>query len=211
MAQITENELWDSYFYSGTDVLINKPDCKDKKLLKEQEATISLEKLAHLQINPLNMGFGKEQLMAIHKYIFDDIYPFAGEYRKVNITKQRGTFLMIKDVSDFDEFLDNLFKSINMELASCSSTYHFSDILSKLYTNLIYCHPFREGNGRSIREFMREFSIAKSKEIGLEELELDWTKINKEMLNQYIEIAHIYPGATTALFNAALTPVSRSK
>ena len=211
MAQITENELWDSYFYSGTDVLINIPDCKDKKLLKEQEATISLEKLAHLQINPLNMGFGKEQLMAIHKYIFDDIYPFAGEYRKVNITKQRGTFLMIKDVSDFDEFLDYLFKSINMELISCSNKYRFSDILSKLYTNLIYCHPFREGNGRSIREFMREFSIAKSKEIGLEELELDWTKINKEMLNQYIEIAHIYPSLITEMFNSALTPVSRSK
>ena len=45
----------------------------------------------------------------------------------------------------------------------CKSKHDLADLLSKLYTQLIYCHPFREGNGRSIREFVREYSIIKSK------------------------------------------------
>ena len=88
--------------------------------------------------------------------------------------------------------------------------YQFADILAKLYTSLIYCHPFREGNGRCIREFIREFSIVKSKEVGLEEVELDWELIDKEELNKYIEVAHLFPGSTTILFNKALVPVNNN-
>lgn len=54
-----------------------KLECKDKELLKEKEATMSFNKLIELQIHPLNMGFDKEHLMEIHKYIFCDIYPGA--------------------------------------------------------------------------------------------------------------------------------------
>ena len=71
-------------------------------------------------------------------------YPFAGKYRRVNMSKQIDmtnqcrSFLMVKDVSDFDMFLDYLFNSINNELASCNDKMHFCEILAKLYTQLIY-------------------------------------------------------------------------
>ena len=204
-----EDEIrWLEYLYPGTNVLKNKYNCKDYIKLKEIEVNITFEKLVELRKKKLYFVFDKNYLKEIHRYLFNDIYDFAGQYRKVNLTKAKGNFLNIQDESDFDEYLDQLFNSINQELNNCYSKYQFCDILSKLYTKLIYCHPFREGNGRSIREFIREFSIAESQERGFGKLELDWKLIDKDSLNQYIEVAHLFPGLTTEIFNNALVPVN---
>lgn len=203
-----ENDIkWREYFYPGTDILINNYDCKDKDELKEIETNVSFDRLVELMENPLDYGFDKNHLKMIHKYIFEDIYPFAGQYRNVNMGKAKGTFLFIDKPSDIDEYLDELFEETNNRLNSCHGKFEFSEILANLYTKLIFCHPFREGNGRSIREFTREFSIEKSKEIGIGTLELDWRKIDKEELNRYIEVAHLFPGQTAILFESALMPV----
>ena len=199
------DELWNEYFYEGTNVLKNNFDIRDNDELKEIEATVTYERLNELNDVPLNLNFDSTHLKELHKFIFKDIYPFAGEYRKVNLTKRYGTFLSITDENTIELYLKQLFESTNALLKSCSSIQEFSSLLSALYTKLIYCHPFREGNGRTIREFIREFSIKKSSEIGIGNLELDWSQINKEELNKYIEVAHIFPGATTILFMNALT------
>ena len=93
--------------------------------------------------------------------LFCDIYPFAGEYRKVNMIKRRGTFLFINDVKDIDYSLDKLFNETDNMLKSCHNKDDFSNVLAKLYTSLIYIHPYREGNGRVVREFLREYSLEK--------------------------------------------------
>ena len=83
----------------------------------------------------------------------------------------------------------------------------FSEALAYLYTQLIYCHPFREGNGRTIREFVKQFSKNKGKKLGFN-CELDWSIksiINKEELNKNIEIAHLFPSLTANHFYNALT------
>lgn len=95
----------------------------------------------------------------------------------------------------------------NNRLKTCHRKGEFADILAKIYSDLIYCHPFREKNGRSIREFVREFSISKSRELNLGNLELDWKAIDRRELNQYIEVSHIFPGATSVLFNKALKDI----
>ena len=202
------DRLWDSYFYPETNVLINNFGYKNQEELRKAEASYSFDRLLELRNKPLDMNFDKQHLREIHRYIFREIYPFAGEYRKVNLAKERGSFLFIRNPQDIDIYLTELFNTIHTQLQNCNVKYQFSDFLSKLYTSLIYCHPFREGNGRSIREFVREFSIVKSKELGLGELELDWKLIDKTELNKYIEVAHLFPGATTILFNNALVPVS---
>ena len=202
---IKNDELWNEYFYEGTDVLKNKFDIKDNKELKEIEATITYEKLSELNDSTFNSTFDSTHLKELHKLIFGDIYPFAGDYRKVNLTKRYGTFLAITDDNTIEQYLNQLFENANFMLKNCGSIQEFASILSELYTKLIYCHPFREGNGRTIREFIREFSINKSSEIGLGKLELDWSLINKEELNKYIEVAHIFPGTTAMLFMNALT------
>lgn len=181
------------------------------KILKKLETTISFEKLIDLQDIDYTDKFDKNYLKNIHKYLFEDIYPFAGEYRKVNMMKKRGNFLMMRDINDIDIYLDELFVRTNNELSNCNSVFQFCEVLSKIYTSLIYCHPFREGNGRTIREFVREYSIVKSKEIGFGEYELQRDLIDKEELNKNIEVAHILPGATTILFVKALVDISSNK
>ena len=204
----TENDkLWESYFYPETEILINNLNIKDQEKLKEAEATISFEKLLELNTNPLNLGLGKKHLKELHKFIFSDVYPFAGQYRKANMQKKIGSFLFIKDENTIDNYLDQIFDEVNEKLKRSFTKYDFSETLAYLYTKLIYVHPFREGNGRTIREFLREFSIAKSKEIGMEPVELDWRLINKEDLNKYLEVAHMFPGATALLFHDALVDI----
>ena len=197
---------WRKYFYPGTeDVLINNYEIKDKEKLREVEATNSFQRLLELQDKPLELGYGKDHLNAIHKYLFEDVYPFSGQYRIVDIQKKEGTFLAIDSSRDIDRYLDELFEEVDKELMQCRSKTDFAEILSKIYTQLIYCHPYREGNGRCVREFLREFSLGKSKEVLQEELELDWTKIDKEELNKDIAFAHLFPGNTARLFEKALT------
>ena len=204
MTDSQKNELWQSYFYPNSEVLINKLNIHNEEDLKEAEMTISFEKLLNLNEKPLNLNGDKKHLLELHRYIFEDIYPFAGKYREVNMRKERGTFLFIDDNCSIDNYLDDIFKKASEQLSKCHSKFEFAQVLAYLYTNLIYCHPFREGNGRTIREFIREFSILKSKDLGMEEVELDWRLINKNDLNQFIEVAHMFPSATALLFNEAL-------
>ena len=205
-----DDALWNEYLYDGTDILMNNYKIKDQQKLKEIEATITYEKLCELNDFPLDLNFDSNHLRQLHAYLFKDIYPFAGQYRKVNLQKQFGTFLSINDPNMIEIYLNNLFDSINTSLKSCNSIQEFTYILATLYTKLIYCHPFREGNGRTIREFLREFSIKKSKEVGFDSVELDWSLIDRDELNKYIEVAHIFPGATGMLFMNALVPYEKS-
>ena len=206
--EMTEREndiLWKEYFYPGTKVLINYFDIKDKEKLKEVEASNSFDRLLELRDNPIDLGFGIEHLLGLHKYIFGDIYPFAGQLRKVNMHKDNHFFVPIEDGNGLVVYLNEVFEFVNKELMNCSSLDQFADLLARLYTDLIHCHPFREGNGRTIREFIREFSISKSKELGLGNYELDWKSIDKEKLDEYVDVAHIFPGATSIIFRNALS------
>ena len=209
---IEENEeLWDSYLYEGTTVLKNKLDIKDEENLKEVEATISFEKLYDLMEKPPEFHFSKEHLKYLHKYIFGDIYPFAGEYRYVNIQKQIGSFFHIDHSNKIDDFLDNVFTITWAKLNNSNTEFEFADTLGYLYTQLIYCHPFREGNGRTIREFVREFSYEMSKDKPFGPVEVDWRKVDREELNRYLDVAHIYPGATALLIKDALVKADERK
>lgn len=210
MGKIVTNDLWSSYFYEGTNVLKNNYDEKDFDKLKKIEVNISFEKLMELRENNVDYSFSKEYLKQLHRYIFESVYPFAGEYRVVNMMKLRGNFLFAKTTDDFDNYLDNLFEEVNRSLSACNSLAHFSSVLASLYSKLIYCHPFREGNGRCIREFVREFSIYKSKELGIP-VELDWQLIDRSELDRNIEISHLYPGLTNSLFLKALVPVEEKR
>lgn len=204
MTNLENDKLWDSYFYPGTDVLKNNFGYKNYEELKKHEVSITFDKLLELNENPLKFEFSQEYLKKIHRYVFEDIYPFAGEYRKVNMKKKVGSFLSIHNDNTISEYLDYLFNDVQTSLNFCDSKFVFAEALGKLYTGLIYCHPFREGNGRTIREFVREYSIYKSREIFAEEYELDWSLVNDDELNQYLDIAHLYPGMTGTLFLNAL-------
>lgn len=100
-------------------------------------------------------------LQAIHRYLFEDIYDFAGEIRKVNIAKGNFRFAPLM-------YLDAALKNIDKMPQS-----DFDEIIEK-YVEMNIAHPFREGNGRIARIWLDHML---KQEIGRV---IDWSKVDKE-------------------------------
>lgn len=100
-------------------------------------------------------------LQAIHRYLFEDIYEFAGEIRKVNMAKGNFRFAPLMYL---DAALENIDKMPQAD---------FDEIIEK-YVEMNIAHPFREGNGRSARIWLDHIL---KQEIGKV---IDWSKVDKE-------------------------------
>lgn len=162
------------YCYPGTDFLINKENITDAKALDEYEADVTIIRQYELEIEHIVKGkFGRTHLKRIHKYIFQDIYPFAGKYRVENISKGSTDFCKSEFIEDnLGKILkelknDGYLRGISAEEFAGKAAYYMAEI------NMI--HPFREGNGRSIREFMRQLASYSGHII-------NWSLIDKEIL-----------------------------
>lgn len=158
------------YTYKGTDVLKNKLGIKDEKLLKEYETRIVAFKIATISTLTLPMDYTPERLKFIHKYLFEDIFYFAGEYRQENITKENFRFSEYEYIEDN---INKIFSKINIEEMKKMSFKDFIERLSYIMTELNVLHPFREGNGRTIRELIREICF----DCGYV---IDWYEINHD-------------------------------
>ncbi len=166
------------YTYKGSQVLKNKLNIKSEKKLKEYETKMVAFKLLTIQKLKFNRTYDENHLRFIHQYLFFEIYDFAGKYRLENITKENFLF------SDFHYIEDNIkiiMKKIDLKL------FRFCDFdilvkkISEIMTDLNVLHPFREGNGRATREFIREL---------LEDLgyEINWYLIDyNDILNASIK------------------------
>ena len=161
------------YCYHGSNVLKNKLNIKDSKLLKTAEEEITLIKQMELLKDPIKGNFSKAHLMNIHKFIFEDIYSFAGKIRREQISKADTMFYPPNLI---DGELDKVFAKIkdNNMLKETDKEKIF-DNLAYVMAELNIIHPFREGNGRSIREFIRLMA----KRMGYD---LNWGNVDKEEL-----------------------------
>ena len=145
-------------------VLENKLGITSAPELAEAEERISKKKAIELFENGIldKLEAGKfESLKSIHKYLFDDIYFFAGEIRTVNISKGNFRFAPLM-------YLEAALANIDKMPQS-----NFEEIIEK-YVEMNIAHPFREGNGRSTRIWLD--SILK-KEIGKV---IDWSRVDKD-------------------------------
>lgn len=166
------------YCYQGTDVLINKENITDAKALAKYEADMTILRQYELEIGQAVKGsFGIAHLKRIHKYIFQDIYPFAGKFRLENISKGNTNFCKSEFIVDNIESISNelktdkYLKGLNAKDFSGKVAYYMSEI------NMI--HPFREGNGRTIREFFRQLADKNGYVI-------NWSLIDKDNLLEAI-------------------------
>ena len=129
-----------------------------------EEERISKKKAAMLFENHIldNLKSGKfSTLQTIHKYLFDEIYDFAGKSRPVNIAKGNFRFAPLM-------YIESALKNIDEMPQS-----NFDEIIEK-YVEMNIAHPFREGNGRSARiwlDHMLKTEIGKV---------IDWSKVDKE-------------------------------
>lgn len=197
------NRLWDSYFFPGTNTLRNKLGIYDYDELKQKEAEITFEKLVELYINPIQGNFDVEHWKNIHKYLFEDIYDWAGEYRYVNMQKETG----FTDVHSIDYFLNGELKLMNVEINNIYSVQALAAFLAEYYAHLMAIHPFREGNGRSCREFLREFIVEKTKNLPTGPYELDWTRFDGDVVLENIKFSMVFRSAIENEFLKALVPV----
>ena len=138
-----KNSQWTKYYYPGTNVIFNNYGIKDYDKLKEAEATNSFRRLLELQKEPINMNFNKYHLNEINKRLFEDIYPFAGKYRDVNMPERYGDFLEIREPQDIGRHLDQLLEEIEKELMVVTNKTDFSGLLSKMYVNLMVMQLLR--------------------------------------------------------------------
>ena len=144
------------YCYPGTDILINKLDLHDSNKLFNLEYQFVLAKSYILRQNVNKYGFDKQHFINIHKFLFEDIYPFAGKFRTENISKGNFTFANWEFIEEQLDYLLNKLKSENY-LEGLSKE-DLSKRLAFYLSELNVLHPFREGNGRTIREFIRELA-----------------------------------------------------
>lgn len=157
--------------YEGTSCLINKFDIKDEVILKELETTITLNKITEYSLNPLFDSFDVQHYKNIHRYLFGDIYDWAGEYRTVDMSKKGTIFAEAENV---ENLMSNCFKRLNdKNLFQGLKFDDFIDDFVDFYcvTNMI--HPFREGNGRTQRVFLNQLINKNGYDIDFFEIDTD--------------------------------------
>lgn len=145
-------------------MLENKLGLTSSAELAREEERISKKKAAMLFENHIldNLKSGKfSTLQTIHKYLFDEIYDFAGKLRTVNIAKGNFRFAPLM-------YIESALKNIDEMPQS-----NFDEIIEK-YVEMNIAHPFREGNGRSARIWLDHMLKT---EIGNV---IDWSKVDKE-------------------------------
>jgi len=186
---ITDN---DPYFIDGTQCLKNRLGITNTAELNAAEQELTKITLAELAKDPVNPTFNLQHLQEIHRCIFDDIYPFAGKTRQVEIGKNQHLFLP--------------WKLINSETTACFTALNNESNLKGLppkefgsraghylgWINMI--HPFREGNGRTQRVFIDQLAEQNNYMI-------EWNSIsnitmsnacrNGRISKNYFELAHL--------------------
>lgn len=152
-----ENSNQSKYCYEGTDTLINQLNMKNAKELSKYEAKITALKSLSLRQQGVTGNFDKTHYLAIHRYLFEDIYPFAGNLRTENIGKGQFRFAQWEYIEqELDRLLeelkqDNFLQGISKHDLAIKLAYYLSEL------NVL--HAFREGNGRTNREFIRQLAL----------------------------------------------------
>lgn len=145
------------YTYPDSTVLVNKQNITNIKEAYRNEHLFVTRRLADLRLEPIHV-YSMSDILAIHNYLFQDVYAWAGQYRKVNISKSGNPFMPIQSFNTAETHMNNLIHSYHQTANSKDEIImHLSEILD----NLNYFHPFREGNGRTQREVIRSLALSK--------------------------------------------------
>jgi cell filamentation protein len=147
-----------------TGVLKNKQNITDSESLSFFESAAVAVKLKELAAKPVKIKFTND-LLKIHELLFCDVYDWAGEIRKVEINKGGRQFLSLHSFSQAFAFIDSLLK--HYEQIPDGDKNAISNKLAEILDNINFLHPFREGNGRTQREFIRTLALQKGYELDL--------------------------------------------
>ena len=147
--------------------------------MSKYEAKITAAKSLALRQKGITGNFDVEHFKSIHKFLFEDIYPFAGILRDENISKGEFRFASFEYIeSELNRLMEelkseNYLEGLNKEELAKRLAYYLSEL------NVL--HPFREGNGRTTREFIRQLALKNGYKLNLSKV------MPEEVLNASIE------------------------
>ena len=154
--------------YTYTDpksrLLRNLQDITDPEVLLFVESGAVTKRLQELYENSIKIK-GVESLFTIHEHLFQDIYVWAGNKRIVEISKDGKQFFPTTHFDNAFKCIDTLITEY--KASSANNKKYLAEKLAEILDNINYLHPFREGNGRTQREFLRLLAIEKGLTLNL--------------------------------------------
>ena len=157
--------------YPGTTVLVNKLGIQDEETLNKTEALMTYINGAKLEENPLVGEFDFPHYKAIHRFLFSELYDWAGEVRSVDISKKGTVFCPAAEIEERAEQIFKRLKAHNLFIHLPKDT--FVDEITDFYCVTNALHPFREGNGRTQRAFLTQLIRNAGYSINFSELDMD--------------------------------------
>ena len=168
--------MHDPYLYKKSNVLKNKLGIKTKEELDNAEADYTVYRLKDLVINPLQGEYNTEHFFKVHHFLFQDLFEWAGEPRKIAICKEEdvlgGMSVEYAEPLDIEKDIQFILSDMKQkpwkEMDRKQASIEFSNSLARLWK----VHPFREGNTRVTITFCCQYA----EKIGL--------RINRNLLGQ---------------------------
>jgi cell filamentation protein len=145
------------HFDYGHGILKNIPGYTDQALLDKFERIPATKAIVNLQIDPVKGHFDTAHLKQIHTCIFQRIYAWVGEFLRINMRRSASYFFATV------QFMEGNLRRTLVDLAAEEylkglSPDAFADRSAHYLGELSSIHPFREGNGRTQREFIRQLA-----------------------------------------------------
>ena len=153
---------WESYFYpdtydpeTGQGTLRNLFNERDRHVLRHLEYAESLARQYELVTNEVKIPrtYDHAHLKAIHRHLFQNVYPWAGKWRRVNISKGY-SFFADANTGQIDRYLADAHRLIDATRWPQLSRERFARTIATVFAYLNQAHPFREGNGRANKVFL---------------------------------------------------------
>jgi cell filamentation protein len=166
----------DPYIYPGTHILRNKLDIRDAAKLDYHEREIVTFRM---QQDIPTGNFDLKHLRAIHRHLFQDIYEWAGEIRTVEISKGDSQF-------QFRQYIETGMADVHRRLAGTNflrglDSSSFAVKVAPIIGDVNYVHPFREGNGRTQLQYLKQLSFHAGHPLNLTKIDpRGWIEASKQ-------------------------------
>jgi cell filamentation protein len=154
---VSSGFVHDPHSQRGNNCPKNRFDITDYERLQPKETALALRRAGELFDAGITGKFDSVHLKSIHKYLFQDVFPWAGDFRVVNISKGNSNFGPAMYIAGA---LADAFAKLQLEcLLSGLLPRDFSSRAAFYLGEINAIHPFREGNGRTQREFIRQLAV----------------------------------------------------
>ncbi len=197
--------------YPGINVFVNLRNITDAKHLEKAESALSAYNLAQFYSNPSVIGelgqdfnFDLAHVKAIHKYLFQDLYPWAGEIRSYNMKIGIDIFTPPNEIEHYAELIAKEIKNDGY-LRNTRSRAVIVQRVARYLGLLGMLHPFPEGNGRTQRAFLWQLTLNAG-------YTLNWSKVHQwenRATAQNVHREQDYSGMES-MIHRILTPVNHS-